>query len=514
MIPIDRRLILTGITHGAALLLGLAAWALFAPGRHASDSGAEASKVTRNRAEGARTADEVLGIIAPEKSGSKSSPAGWRAGKAAFRAEFSELVKTMSVPDDLEASLDAELKQWEKEDCPPSARIAVMMYQWAAKDLPGLLTWLGSGWDEATGADTPKGTAAAAYLGNVIEQLAKEKGVEAVLPIFKSEEQEGNAVFSSAQALAESGNLRLMSELKDLVVPNHWDQMRFTFSAHCSWEKRSSVVEFALSENEPELVIMFGRFQKENPAEAAAWILEMVRDETLDAGFRERLAGNDRLKEIAFSSPALPMDQRIALMKKGQAAPPDQKTYDELARTDVAKRLMEGRDWSYEFRHGNVDANEVLAALSQELPETNSKAPDALRMAVFHNLVEEGGERAMVLLSGLSPSERAGAVLAAAKNQFFQIDPNTFLSALQQVPADEPRYFDARLDAWVRHGPDNYQRLDAEYVNWVVELPDGVDRDMALYSLALASAKKDPSLAASLRSQVKDEELKRRISKP
>lgn len=512
MISIDRRLILTGITHGAAVLLGWGAWSFLDSGKHASDSGAEASNVARNRAGGERTADEILGIIAPGQSGPRLSPAEWKARNAAFRAAFPELLKTMPVPEDLEATLEAELKQWKKEDCRPTPRIAVMMYQWAAADLPGFLKWLGDGRDE-NGADEPRGTASAAYMGNVVEQLAKEKGVDAVLPVFNNRDQASNAIFSSARVLADSGNLHLMSELKDKLVPDQWDQMKFFFSAQCPWENKSTIVEFALSENQPELVANFGRFQKEDPAKAASWILEMFRDESLDAGFREKLSGIDRLKEIALSSSALPMDQRIALMQKGVMTPPDQKVYDELAGTDVAKRLIEGRDWPYEFRHGNVDANEVLSVLSKELSETNSKAPDALRMAVFQNLVEEDGARAAVLLEGMPPSERAAAVLDAAKNQFFRVDPREFLSALQQVPADDPQYRDARLDAWVKHGPENYRRLDAEYVNWVTDLPEGVDRDMALYSLALASAENNPSLAASLRSQVKDEELKRRISK-
>ncbi len=92
------------------------------------------------------------------------------------------------------------------------------------------------------------------------------------------------------------------------------------------------------------------------------------------------------------------------------------------------------------------------------------------------------------------------------------VDPNLFLTALLQVPTDDLRLWDARLDAWVKHGPDNYQRLDANYVGWVRALPDGVDRDMALYSLALAASKDNPALAADLLTDVKNDDLKRRIS--
>ncbi|MBK1818046.1 hypothetical protein JIN84_20655 [Luteolibacter yonseiensis] len=500
-------MILTGVTHCAALLSGWAGWKLLDEGVHGS--GTQAAETQRPRTGEVRSSDEILAIIAPERPRPKLSPAEWREKRAAYLNGLPELVKTMPVPDDLEAALEEEVKGWKEGDHGPSARLATLMYQWAAKDMPGLLKWL----KEGVGPDNARGAAAASHLGDVVQQLAGDKGVDSVLPFFDGG-LESETIFATSRTLGESGNLKLLAEFKGKLVPDQWNSMKFFLSSQCPWERRSTIVEFARSENQPEIVANFGRFQKENSSEAAAWILEMLGDESLDAEFRERLSDNNRLNEIALSSAVLPMDQRIALMRKGEAGPADQNLYDELARTDVAKILIHGRDWTYEFRHGNVEAGEVLASIAKELPETNLKAAEAVRVALFQNLAEEDGGRAIKLLEGLTPTRRAEVVLDTARNGFHYVNPEAFLTALRQVPEDDPQYRDARLDAWVRHGPENYERLDEGYVKWVRNLPEGLDRDMALYSLSLASAKSNPSLAQSLRSEVRDEELKRRMSNP
>ena len=208
----------------------------------------------------------------------------------------------------------------------------------------------------------------------------------------------------------------------------------------------------------------------------------------------------------------MPLASRIALLQGGeQGDQPDQAVFDRITINDVESALRGDQDWNYEFRNGIIEADEVLAALTDQFPEQAAKAPEALRNTLFHSLIEEDSVRAMGLLKNLPPADQTSMVLESAKNAFFQVDPNRFLATLQQVPADDPNLWDARLDAWVKHGPDNLGRLDTEYVEWVRNLPDGVDRDMALYSLALASNENNPSLSAELRGEVKNDKLKQKI---
>lgn len=506
----SRRLIITGITHGAAAVLGWAGWAVFhISGSAESETTAASSRTRPHHADGAKSAEEILAIISPKKSGSSElSPAQWKSREDDFKSEFAKLVKTMPVPPDLAAALEDELKPWKKGDEVLSARMAVLMYQWATTDLPGLLNWMGEMKDD------PKVKAVSNYLATVLQQAISDKGLDSVLPFFSNSQWGSSAIASCAATMGAIKDPGLMAEFKDKLAPTKWEEFKGYLSFQWPWNDKSKLVALAVAENQPELLSMLARVQRDDASGAGAWILELMRDETLDAGFREKLSKESRIKDLALANPKLPMDERIALMQGGAAnASPDQRLYDDLATTDVAKQFVNGRDWSFEFRHGNVDANEVLETISNELSQTNSKAPDALRKAVFMNLIEEDSGRAMELLDNLSPDDRAKAVIDAVHDRFFSVSPDLFLTALQQVPTSDPQLWEARLDAWVRHGPDNYQRLDADYVSWVRALPDGVDRDMALYSLALAASKDNPSLSDNLRSEVKNDDLKRRISK-
>lgn len=502
-----RRLILAGITHGAAVLLGWAAWAAFHHSRAPeSESGTANSRARQHPAGGAKSLDEILAIISPKKQqASEESVAGIRARYAIFLAEFSELVKTMPVPDDLEAALAAEMKLWDKED--RSAKLAVLMYQWARKDFAGLLKWVG-------GYDGPNAIALVRHSNAIWEKILSEKGPDSLISGF-SYPQWGNQMMDfTAHIIGSSPDLGQIEEFKEKLSPQQWQRFSRILISDWSWKEKSRLVEFAVSEHQPEMIALFASLQGKNGPEAGAWLLEVIKDENLDAGFREKLAKDGNLNDFALSNSNLPMNDRIALMQGGDPnAQANQSLYDQLATSDANNLFQNSHDWGYEFRVGKMDAAEVLAELTKEMSGYGARSPDALRKTVFENLVEEDSARAMVLLGDLPPAERAKAVIDVAQARFYAVDPNLFLTALQQVPADDPQLWDARLNAWVKHAPDNYRRLDADYVSWVRALPDGVDRDMALYSLALVAANDYPSLAADLRAEVQNDDLKQRISK-
>lgn len=501
---LNGRLILTtGITHGLALLLGWAAWTFREREVRKGETAAESADQRQHRVEGAKTAEQILAIIAPQKP--QISSAEWKIRNAKFKSEFIQLLETMPKPDNLAAALEDELKQFQKHDDEPSARMAVLIYQWANSDLPGLLKWMNE--SKIDGLEN----AIATYFGVVFQQLVSANGMDSVLPLSNDKRWGDSVLIAISSTLGETTDTRLLAEFKEKVAPRQWDAMKFFLAARWPWEERSKLVDFALAEKQPGLLASLARRGGKEQSDTASWIFGMIHDESLDAGFRKKLSQDRQVKDLALSRPDLPMDQRIALLQGGASTPADQRLYDEIAETDAAKQFMEGRDWSYEFHHGKVDANEVLAGISAGLTETNEKSSDALRTRVFKNLVEEDPSRAMELLNGLAPDKRADAVLDAAKNVFYSENPETFLSALQQVPADDPQHWDARLAAWVQHGPENYDQLDADYVSWVRALPDGVDRDMALYSLALATSKNQPELASALRSEVKNETLRQKL---
>jgi hypothetical protein len=463
-------------------------------------------KVRERQTDGGRSVDQILAIISPTKTSDQAeiSPGDSKAAEK-YSADFEELVRTMTVPDDIKAAIEAEMKLWEKDGHGQSAKLAALLYFWSEKDFSGLLKW-------ADRIDEGNAMALAYHIQKIVEKTIEVKGTHAILGLPKNENWSGNLMYYVGSTLGKSGDTGQLAEAKGSLNPREWQNFRGYVAGNWPWAERSKLVEFAISENAPDIISRLAGSQREKSSEASAWLLELMNDETLDAGFRDKLAKEGAVKSLANGDPEMPLATRLALLRAGDSsAQPEQKIADQLATNDVRNVLRGAQDWSYEFRHGAMEADEVLAAFSAKFPDQAAKAPDAVRNALFEELIEEDSKRAMDLLKGLSPEGRSKSVLEAARNAFFQVDPNHFLTALQQVPPDDPALWDARLDAWVKHGPDNYIRLDTDYVDWVRALPEGVDRDMALYSLAMASQERNPSLAKELRGEVKNAKIKQKI---
>ncbi|MEO7342233.1 MAG: hypothetical protein ABI073_15265 [Luteolibacter sp.] len=503
------RLISTGLTHAAALLVGWGTWTAIQHSRAPASAVTEAkTRVRESRGGDAKSLDEIFEGISPKfKESSEKSPIDWKARHAKYLAEFEELVKSMPVPDDLAGAVEAEMKSWSKGDHEPSAKMAALMYQWACKDFAGLLKWAGESYEN------PNFQAFSYHNDTILQKLMDEKGLDSVVGALNDPHWSNQILYTTSAMMGKSPDLSHIADFKEKLNPGQWRDFKRYLSDNWAWTEKSKLVELAVSENQPDIISRLARSQSRKEADASGWLLGLMKDETLDAGFREKLAKDNNLKNLALSNSKLPMADRIALLQAGDPnVKPDQSLLDQLATNDTKSHLNDDRDWSYEFRHGSVDADEVLATISTKLPDESAKSPDAIRNTVFQDLIEEDSSRAAELLKNMPPKAQAKAVMDAAQNAFFRVDPNQFLTALQLVPADDPEQWDARLSAWIKHGPDNYRRLDADYVSWVRALPDGTDRDMALYSLAIASERNNSSLSAQLRGEVKNEKLKRKMS--
>jgi hypothetical protein len=502
------RLFSTGITHTAALLIGWGGWTAI---RHvagtAEPAPAISTKARGRQTDGAKSVDQILAIISPNEKGRENLEEEWKARTDQYTADFNELVRTMDVPDDPKAAVEAEMKLGDKGEAFQSAKLAALLYFWSKKDFSGLLKW-------ADRNDEAKTSALANHMQKIVETTIEEKGAKAIFGMPKDENWSNNLMYFAGCIVGKSGDPGQLAGAREALDPRQWRNFMATVAGNWPWDGKSKLVELAISENEPGMISRLARSHDADAVEASTWLLEVMNDETLDAGFREKFAKDPGMKSLANSDSKMPVATRIALLQGGSTeAQPDQGLFDRLATNDVKNALRGGQDWNFAFRHGAMEADEVLAAASAQFPEQAAMAPDAVRNALFETLAEQDSGRAMALLKDLSPVARTRAVLDAATEAFFQVDPNRFLGTLQHVPADDPDLWDARLDAWVKHGPDNYRRLDAGYVDWVRALPEGVDRDMALYSLAMASQESNPPLAAELRDEVKSEELKQRIGR-
>lgn len=259
-----------------------------------------------------------------------------------------------------------------------------------------------------------------------------------------------------------------------------------------------------------------------DPPNAKTYAL-MYRWMLKDSTSLSRWAGTDEmdlkyralltLRYAALSDARIPLPDRIAIIQATHPqVEPAQKLCDQLAANDVGEWMKGPADFNFQFRSGELDASQILARMEKEMPELSKKSPAVVRDEIFQSLVRQNPHAAMPLLDQLAPAERSAAVLRVARTNLDNVNPDLFLAALKEVPAGDATLREDRLRAWTSRAENTEILLNTEYVDWIRALPDGVDREMALYSLSAAIEKRRPELAASLRDELKDPELKQRLT--
>ena len=138
------RLASTAFTHGVALLIGWGGWTAVRRS-HGPESAAAATNIeTRKRATTApKTPDEIISIIvtAAETTTTVEQEKNDKRIRA-FRAEFLDLVKTLSVPEDFASALAEEMKLG-RGDGQPTAKVAALMFLWMMRNPAALIRWAG-----------------------------------------------------------------------------------------------------------------------------------------------------------------------------------------------------------------------------------------------------------------------------------------------------------------------------------------------------------------------------------
>ena len=238
----------------------------------------------------------------------------------------------------------------------------------------------------------------------------------------------------------------------------------------------------------------------------------------------------ERLRKEVAPEPVGPpgsLDERVkqlvaeAYTNDGQPiTAEDLERHRKRAIVEQMARIVHGRngpDYSYAFRHGRMEAQEILELLADRMPEHT--ADPYFPVMLYHCLVREDPERAEPLLAGLSDRERArqhDSLLGGSQPVFSatvpraevvtQSDGPTFYVE-SPIPAPDPEFAMALLAAipWER---EHFRRFDhrwvwnacarqvgshyyGDYMAWLEALPPGEDRDMAI---ARALANRPPGI--------------------
>ena len=311
---------------------------------------------------------------------------------------------------------------------------------------------------------------------------------------------------SLGKSIAKAGDLALLKETAAELDASA--QAKLYLTAFRGWppEKLAGLETCLRANPNQELVLAYVDRMKPEPR--LAWLRGVIEGDDplakmLTSG---RLAGS-----IAYYASGASLDERMDLMSRvsmnsGGPATPEE-TRARLLSLDVMNWLntsgagTEGTmaDWQHRFRNGEISAQQILAEAKRALPELASTQAEELRRTVFSRMAAVNPAQAVALLSDLPLQEREKLMLKAAASVAGAADPKVLYELVSQIPVGVTSSANDRFQVWTRATAPAYRKYGDSYTAWILGLPHGVERDMALSVLAFDSASRDPELAASLK---------------
>lgn len=232
--------------------------------------------------------------------------------------------------------------------------------------------------------------------------------------------------------------------------------------------------------------------------EAASWLLEQVTSGKIPEAYATSVAQG--LGNQVLSINDMDLEARVAARRftPGNEKKDRDSIVSELMSADVNSYLNNGRDWRFEFRHGNASLEEITAAMNQTLRIPPDGRDDAM-ISLYKNLAEENPAKALRLLDGLPEEKRRFVLFDTAWNGFGSINPNEYISYLQSLPAPvTAQEKSARMKGWDWKARQNLHRYGDDYVSWVRLLPEGPDKAAAMNSLIWATREVNDAEATRL----------------
>ncbi len=269
------------------------------------------------------------------------------------------------------------------------------------------------------------------------------------------------------------------------------------------FEERERLLQMAKGQpTEAYQLDLLTGFARSDPA-AASWLLESVANGDLQGLVAERVKSEARAS--IQNAGSVDLEQRVDVLadSPGHAGKSREELATELVGRDVARMLSNGRDWSYEFHHGEVTADEVLAAMRAALPGVSGGGDAALRGALYQRFAEENPEAALPLIAGLPEVQRRRLLYQSAANGFSDVSPEVFSNFLAGLPAPtNPEEVELRQEAAIAKARKFAARFGDEYEAVVKAMPAGNDKIAAAKGLVLETRSANPAAAAELEKQL------------
>ena len=178
---------------------------------------------------------------------------------------------------------------------------------------------------------------------------------------------------------------------------------------------------------------------------------------------------------------------------------PPQDVVNDFVYRELNRFLGEGSDWRFQFRHGKATLDDVIAAVRAGMPEIPPEGEEALTVSLFRQLVEEDREKAMPMLDSLPEDKKREALFHSTWLSMVNIKPDDFLAYCRSLPEPEADWEkDLRTKGWNWKARGFLMRYGDDYVEWVKEMPEGLDKETAMNSLIWATREQNPEEARKL----------------
>jgi hypothetical protein len=431
------------------------------------------------------------------------------------KSPYQELKESLPVASDLKGAVEAAIKELLANGSPgagsdQSWMLAVRALHWLRRDPEQAMDFLTSGAD----SDNRKMEILYFLGSDVFPDVVVESGLLNSLHWMSKSPVSMNTVPYAALTEIKSGGglsffMKLEEALGDSMPPGArnrsgaWRDFDRSVGRLLPFEEKDRLLAYVKEQTDAakQHELLLGFAQSGEPA--MDWILDLINRGDLDAELAAKLKGG--LGNEVLNKPGMEMAARVEARRatKGNENKDRQSIINEIVGGDVKQLLINGRDWRYEFRTGVSSLEDVLTAVREGLPQVPPEGESALLVSLYRQLSEENPTKALPLLDSLPEEKRREVLFSNTWEAYGGNNPDDYVRFLNSLPEPVTEKEKAeRIKGWDWKARPNLARYGDDYVDWVIQLPPGLDRDRAMNSLVWATREQDPAKARELEARL------------
>jgi len=402
------------------------------------------------------------------------------------------------------AKLDGidEHREWLEERLGDRIDLAVRLLQWLEADPQAALARM-------QGLDPLMLTISGARFG--VETWAREADRATVLA-FVTAGGVSPALASLWDGLGyqtgSAGDLALMKDLRARVPADSLQGFITNLASQWPEARAAELLPMALEGSNGSDARFLGAVLKRMPPEdAKAWLAANLASEGMDPKLRLAIRRDGVLGELQ-SSGRISMEEAFSYNEQMEIATGNG-TEEAKSRAEQNRAYYEVHslvnggtmnDVLQAYRTGGTGADEVLSAIAASLPELAANSPALMKDRVFQALIQVDPAAALKLYEGLPEKELYRKVQEIGPAGLRRADPELMLKLFEALPHNpEHGPLQERFESWMGVTRNAYTTYGDDYAAWVMQMPEGVNRDMALSALAIQVEPDDPAQAKTLR---------------